>query len=99
SDDAEEIVSSGAVLTTDPDLDLGNDGPSNALIRQVVGVRFQGLTIPRGATITKAYIQFTVDENDRSVPHSVLVEGQGSDNPATFATTNNNISTRPRTVA
>ncbi|RUM64974.1 MAG: hypothetical protein DSZ05_06795, partial [Sulfurospirillum sp.] len=30
--------------------------------QQIVGIRFQGLVIPQGATITNAYIQFGVDE-------------------------------------
>ncbi len=62
-------------------------------------MRFPGLTIPRGATITNAYIQFTVDENDSTTPHTVLVEGQGADNPATFTTAASSISSRPRTTA
>ena len=56
SDDAEEQAG-GSVGLTSSDLEMTQEGS-----QQTVGIRFQGVNIPPGATITKAYIQFTVDE-------------------------------------
>ena len=56
SDDAEER-SSGGVNLTSSDLELVYDGSD-----QTVGIRFNGVTIPQGASIRNAYVQFQVDE-------------------------------------
>ena len=40
------------------DLELGVDNKN----LQAVGIRFEGLVIPKGSTIRRAYIQFTTDE-------------------------------------
>jgi hypothetical protein len=65
---------------------------------QTVGLRFNGVTIPQGATITNAYLQFKTDEAENSVT-SLLIQGQKSGNAATFTTANANVSSRPRTTA
>jgi hypothetical protein len=52
SDDAEES-SGGSVSLTSSDLELVTDGT----VVQTVGVRFRSLAIPKGATITAAWIQ------------------------------------------
>ncbi|MCB9048936.1 MAG: metallophosphoesterase [Lewinellaceae bacterium] len=94
SDDAEQqggptdLSSSDLELTTDPN--LGN---------QTIGMRFNGLNLPQGAVITNAYIQFTVDENVNDNPCTIQIFGQAADNPATFAATSANITSRPRTTA
>jgi hypothetical protein len=93
-DDAEEEAATGAVNRSSSDLELVVDGG----LTQVVGIRFQNVTIPAFATITSAYIQFTVDEA-WSIPTQLTIAGQASDNPATFSTTNYNVSSRPRTTA
>ncbi|MCO5135773.1 MAG: hypothetical protein M9908_15815, partial [Phyllobacteriaceae bacterium] len=54
-DDAEEHLSNGAVTVDSGDLDLGNDNGQD----QVIGLRFDQIGIPKGATITGAYLQFT----------------------------------------
>jgi hypothetical protein len=56
SDDAEES-SSGSVDLESSDLELVEEGST-----QTVGIRFTNLTIPQGAAITNAYVQFTADE-------------------------------------
>src|SRR6185503_9504151 len=56
ADDAEESAT-GSLTLTSSDIELVYDGGA-----QKVGLRFSGLTIPRGVTITRAYLQFTVDE-------------------------------------
>src|SRR3989304_10076599 len=56
SDDVEELPS-GWLDTTSSDLELVAERTL-----QTVGIRFAGITIPRGATIDSAWVQFTVDE-------------------------------------
>ena len=62
-------------------------------------MRFNGLNIPQGATITGAYIQFTVDETVNNDPCSLNIYGQASDNAPTFSSSNGDITNRERTSA
>jgi len=94
SDDAEEAISSGAVSLTSSDLELGADGT----VSQIVGMRFNGVTVPQGATITAAYVEFEVDETG-TVATSVTLQGQAADHALTFASTTGNLSGRPKTTA
>jgi hypothetical protein len=93
SDDAEESRL-GTMDLTSSDLELGTEDGSP----QTVGLRFASLAIPQGATITDAYIQFTVDEAD-SVATSVVFRGQAVDNATAFTSTSGNITSRPQTAA
>ena len=79
---------------TSTDLEMVLDGT----VTQVVGLRFQNLTIPASAVITSAHIQFTVDETG-STPTLLTFAGHASDNAPVFATTAANISSRTRTTA
>jgi uncharacterized protein YjiK len=97
SDDAEERVSTGAVDLTSSDLELTFDGSSSSS-RQAVGMRFAGVTVPQGATITKAYVQFQVDEATTGTC-SLTIQAQAADNPATFTTATGDITSRPLTTA
>lgn len=95
SDDAEERVSSGLVNLTSSDLELGNDSGNN----QIIGVRFDELTLPDSATILRAYIEFTSDNyNDFTDPTNVIIEGELSPNSNTYTTGTSNISSRPTTT-
>lgn len=95
ADDAEENNGTGSVSITSTDLELINDGGSTP---QTVGIRFPGLTVPQGATINSAFIDFIVDEPD-SGPTSLTVHGENVDNSSAFTTTNNNITSRATTTA
>ena len=55
---------SGAISLGGGDLELGQDGAT----AQTVGLRFTGLDIPKDAVITRAYLQFTVDETGGRQP-------------------------------
>ena len=92
SDDAEEALA-GSVDRGSSDLELVEDATI-----QTVGLRFNNVGIPKGATITSAYIQFKVDETS-SVATTLNIQGQAADNAATFSTAAFNISSRPRTAA
>jgi hypothetical protein len=65
---------------------------------QTVGLRFTGVTVPRGARITDAYVQFQADAVSTGTA-SLRVAGQAADNPATFTTASRNISSRATTAA
>ncbi|MBW2412523.1 MAG: hypothetical protein JRF72_22210, partial [Deltaproteobacteria bacterium] len=97
SDDAEERMGGTSVNITSADLEMSwdNGDPGKA---QIIGLRFQNVTIPRGAVITNAYIQFEIDETDDAVT-GLIIWGEDMDNPPTFANTDNNISGRSKTMA
>ncbi|MCB0597261.1 MAG: right-handed parallel beta-helix repeat-containing protein [Phaeodactylibacter sp.] len=95
SDDAEERAS-GTVNTANNDLELTDDTDQGI---QTVGMRFNGLNIPQGATIVDAYVQFTTDETDNANPCRLAIYGQASDNAPTFQNNDFDISGRPKTTA
>ncbi len=93
-DDAEEVESDGDMDLSSTDLELIRDGSDD----QIVGVRFQNVTVPPGATIHSAYIEFEVDvASDEET--NLTLHGQAADDPTTFTNTNYDISTRPKTTA
>ncbi len=93
-DDAEESISTGNVKPGSSDLEFGDQGRKN----QLVGMRFNNLNIPQGATITNASIQFKADETNSGTT-TLMIEGQATDNALTFTRANDNISSRERTNA
>jgi len=94
-DDAEEVASVGTVQRGDGDLDMMID---TADTKQVVGVRFNGIAIPQGASISNAYLQFQADES-HSVATTLAIKGQAADNAPGFTTNNFDVSSRPTTAA
>ncbi len=94
-DDVEEVAS-GSIYTNSSDIELVNDGATYG--NQTVGLRFTTLNIPKGATITKAYIQFTCDEI-KSGATTVTIKGEASDNATAFTTAVKNVSNRLKTSA
>ncbi|MBN1673845.1 MAG: fibronectin type III domain-containing protein [Kiritimatiellae bacterium] len=58
--DAEESLADGTISFDSSDLEMVTDGA----VQQLVGLRFAGLTIPGGASIASAYVQFTADESN-----------------------------------
>ncbi len=75
------------------DLELVYDGSN-----QRVGMRWTNVTIPKGATVSRAYMQFESKETQSEVTN-LLIQGLAVDNPTTFTSANGNVSTRPRTSA
>jgi len=84
-DDAEEAAG-GTVTISDIDLDLGAD---------TVGVRFQGVDVPNGATILEAEIQFTA-QNTSTGAASFTIKGELPDDGSAniFSNLANNITGR-----
>ncbi len=93
ADDAEEAVGSGGMNLTSSDLEMVMEGTE-----QVIGIRFNGVNIPQGATINSAFIQFTADETD-DVATTLNIVGELVEHSAAFSTTNFDISDRPTTTA
>ena len=62
-------------------------------------MRFNGVDIPNGATISAASIQFQVDETTSPSGTTLTIQGQAADDPPTFSNSTDNISSRARTTA
>ncbi|HSS62934.1 MAG TPA: hypothetical protein VLS27_00745, partial [Gammaproteobacteria bacterium] len=65
---------------------------------QMVGMRFADVTVPNGATITSAWIQFKTDETSTG-GINLSFRGEAADDAATFADAASNISARALTAA
>lgn len=92
SDDAEQGSASTDLGSSD--LEMTVEGSVN----QTVGLRFNNLTVPTGASIANAYLQFKVDEISSSTT-TLTITGEDSDQAATFTAASGNISSRPKTSA
>ena len=92
NDDVEERGNSMSMDSSD--LELTTDGGT----LQVVGIRFANVTVPAGATITNAYVQFATKETSAGAA-PLTVSGQAADNAAAFTTTSKNVSGRARVSA
>jgi hypothetical protein len=92
--DAEEW--GGTVYTTSPVLELGYKDPSTGLA-QTTGVRFAGVDVPRGVTITSAYIDF-VAVTSQSDTTSLRIHGQNVGSAGPFVNgASNGITNRAKT--
>ncbi|WP_456387878.1 pilus assembly protein [Desulfolithobacter sp.] len=87
-DDAEEY-DSGSMTLTSVDLDIGSN---------LSGIRFQDVSIPQGATILNAYLQFTSRTTKTSTTNAT-VYGELVPDAVSFTTTALNISNRTRTTS
>ena len=92
TDDAEEMMSTGAVDLVSPTLELVDDSGA-----QQVGMRFQSVSISTGSIVTRAYLEFTADVANFGSTN-LTVEGQASDNSPTFTSGANDLSTRLKTT-
>ncbi|HBF19370.1 MAG TPA: hypothetical protein DDW81_04680 [Cryomorphaceae bacterium] len=81
NDDAEQDVSAGTMYLNSSDLELTTDGSSE----QLIGLRFDNITIPQGSVINSAYIQFTVDEVTTGGNVDVLIGVEDQDDPLTMS--------------
>lgn len=67
NDDVEEFVDTGIMYFDSSDLEITEERPTrDSKDAQNLGLRFDRVQIPAGATITSAYLQFTVDEPAKS---------------------------------
>ena len=93
SNDVEE-KSTGIVSTSSTDIELVEDKGVN----QTVGLRFVNLSIPQGATIVSANVQFTTDENNSGTTN-LTIKAHDTNNSAAFTASNFNVSSRSTTSA
>jgi hypothetical protein len=101
TDDVEERIGSnnGAMDTTSGDVELAYED-AGQVDPQIVGLRFTGIPVPNGATITEAWVRFQVDETKGGTePVNLIIEGELSANPAGFTSDASNVSSRPATTA
>ncbi|MEM1190597.1 MAG: PilC/PilY family type IV pilus protein [Pseudomonadota bacterium] len=70
-DDAEERIAEGNSWNNNGILDLDSN--------RRIGVRFSGLDVPPGATVTNAYLRFTGENDGNGDPLSLRISGQKRD--------------------
>ncbi|NND91532.1 MAG: VWA domain-containing protein, partial [Granulosicoccus sp.] len=93
SDDAYEKVNNGKIIPNSNELKLPQT--SNKTSRRIVTrLRFQGLSVPPGATIESASIEFEVDEQ-RDGALQILIEAENVDSAPELVANNYWISNRP----
>jgi hypothetical protein len=93
NDDAEQHSGDGQMNLSSSDLELVVDGSYD-----INAVRFTGVAVPQGATISNAYIQFQCDEVSTGVS-SLTIRGQDIDDAPGFTSTAFDISSRTVTTA
>ncbi len=86
NDDVEEDKY-GEIYTNSSDLEFVYDSYNNDSY-QVIGLRFTQVAVPKNATITSAYLQFTADESNRTATQ-LEIALQNSSNSPSFSTANN----------
>jgi len=94
SDDVEERLDDHSIYRDSSDLEFVYDEGR----AQKVGIRFSSVEIPPDATVTKAYIQFTVDEAYSGQTNLVVV-GEASANPSTYTSTAGDVTNRAETTS
>jgi len=94
SADAVEDQLSRGMYSTSSDLELPYDGGD-----QVIGLRFSSVIVPMGASIDRAYIEFTVDEVQVDLPVYLIIDGELKVNPANFGSTGFDVADRTQTNA
>ena len=100
-DDVEEFLNDdqgllGYVWSNSVDLDLIYDDWST-YGDMLVGLRFNSLDIPQGATITNAYIRFTSNGSNTGTP-SLVFRAEDVDQALAFSGDNYNLTIRPLTT-
>ena len=96
ADDAEESAT-GTMYLESSDLELVFDY-WNGAAEQTVGLRFVGVAVPKGATITAASVRFRVDESSADAT-SLTIRGHDADDAAAFGMDDGDLSSRPVTAA
>ena len=95
NDDAEEELGNGNgnIRRGSSRLEMVEDS-----FTQIVGIRFVNVTIPQGATILSAQLDFTTSRTGDAAT-SLTISGEAVDDPEFFRTADYNISSRATTAA
>lgn len=98
-DDIEERPD-GTLDYDSSDLEITWESPTSEDHKdQLLGIRFADLSIPKGAKIENAYIQFSVDEPDKSYnPFDVTIKAEDTADSAAFENVNKTVSSRVTTT-
>jgi GH25 family lysozyme M1 (1,4-beta-N-acetylmuramidase) len=96
SDRDVEQATNGTMSLTSSDLELVRDEGTSAG-EQTIGLRFENLSLPVGAEILSANIQFSTDETN-SEPTTLTIHAHRSGNAAVFTTNLNDLAIRPLTI-
>lgn len=107
SDDVEERMNTG---TTNGDVDLDGDTSTKSLQMYRAyggsttdlnwwGLRFQNIAVPVGATVVSSTITFRANADSGTTDSGMTLWGQTADDPATFTTTDYDVSGRSKTTA
>jgi len=87
ADDVEEEVPGGSVDFSSSDLEMPYEGEGQS-DNQAIGIRFLNVNIPKGAGVSNAYIEFTIDEDKGGTdPVSLIIEGEFSPDAPGFSST------------
>ncbi len=100
NNDAEEqtwITSGDGMYISSSDLEFTHEN-GNSGRRQTIGLRFDGTTVPDGATITNAYITFRVDESSTGGTAEITITGEYGESEAFQDNTAGSITSRDRTA-
>ncbi|MDJ0878903.1 MAG: VWA domain-containing protein, partial [Halieaceae bacterium] len=101
NNDAEEqtwITSGDGMYVGSSDLEFHHENGDSGR-RQTVGLRFDGTTVPAGATITDAYITMKVDESSTGGTAELTVTGEYGESEEFQDNTVGTITSRDRTAA
>ncbi|MEE4190489.1 MAG: VWA domain-containing protein [Halieaceae bacterium] len=101
NNDAEEqtwITSGDGIYVGSSDLEFLYEN-GNSSRRQTIGLRFDGTTVPDGATITNAYITFRVDESSTGGTAEITITGEYGESEEFQDNTAGTITSRDRTDA
>ncbi|MBI9063349.1 MAG: IPT/TIG domain-containing protein [Marinilabiliaceae bacterium] len=94
-DDVEEAETGGAMEIGSSDLELGEiDGDFGA---QTIGTRFRNVSIPKGAKILSASIQFSCDDTGAG-PVNLRIHGEDVGNSAVYTDALFNVTSRVKTT-
>ena len=94
-DDAEEAQNGGVRRGGSLQLVFATNNIGNQLVANL----FRNVSIPQGATIVNAYVQYTSFNNADINPSSMTIRAEASDNAPLILTQQFNLSTRPQTTA
>ncbi len=100
SDFATELLKDSSVTAAGATAEMNYNKNGGSL--DIVALRFANefYTLPQGATIDSAFIQFSVkDTGGGTSPCTLSISGEGADNSVAFAATKANISSRTLTSA
>lgn len=96
NDDVEERISDGDVYRNSSDLEMSHDSYVSGL--QIVGLRFQGVNIPPGATINSAYVEFYADGSHTNNTR-LVISGEDTGDAGAFGSSDFDVSRRTKSSA